>query len=302
MDSLAILIGGPTASGKTNLAFEIAKQIPSIIINADSMQTYDNLKLLTNQPTESQIKEFDCKLFGFIKYPNSSNVALWGKKVKKILFNNQNKVPIFVGGSGMYLNSIIHEISEIPNVNLKVRRKVRNIQKKYGNKFLYEKLITKSKEYDGKLQINDTQRIIRATEVQISTGKPIFNWFRNRENNAFKNILYVVLKLERAELYQRINKRCERMIELGLISEIEEFVQRNTIEDDHPLLKAIGFNIFQKYLISKINFDSSINNFKKETRRYAKRQITWFKNRSSSAKQLDYLNAKNYILENLNKN
>ena len=302
MDSLAILIGGPTASGKTNLAFEIAQQIPSIIINADSMQTYDNLKLLTNQPTESQIKEFDCKLFGFIKYPNSSNVALWGKKVKQILFNNQNKVPIFVGGSGMYLNSIINEISEIPNVNLKVRRKVRNIQKKYGNKFLYEKLITKSKEYDGRLQINDTQRIIRATEVQISTGKPIFNWFRNRENNAFKNILYVVLKLERAELYQRINKRCERMIELGLISEIEEFVRKNTIEDDHPLLKAIGFNIFQKYLISKINFDSSINNFKKETRRYAKRQITWFKNRSSSAKQLDYLNAKNYILENLNKN
>ena len=107
MDSLAILIGGPTASGKTNLAFEIAQQIPSIIINADSMQTYDNLKLLTNQPTENQIKEFDCKLFGFIKYPNSSNVALWGKKVKQILFNNQNKVPIFVGGSGMYL-SLIH--------------------------------------------------------------------------------------------------------------------------------------------------------------------------------------------------
>ena len=302
MDSFAILIGGPTASGKTNLAFEIAKEIPSIIINADSMQTYDNLKLLTNQPTEDQIKKFDCKLFGFIKYPNSSNVALWGKKVKQILFNNKNKVPIFVGGSGMYLNSIINEISEIPNINPKVRRKVRSIQKKYGNKFLYEKLTKKSKEYGIRLQINDTQRIIRAMEVHISTGKPIFDWFKNRENNKSKNILYVVLKLDRSELYQRINQRCERMIELGVISEIEEFVRRNIIEDDHPLLKAIGFTIFKKYLISKIDFDSSINNFKKETRRYAKRQITWFNNKSSSAKQLDYLEAKNYILENLNKN
>ena len=302
MNSLTILIGGPTASGKTSLAFEIAKKIPSIIINADSMQTYDNLKLLTNQPTEDQKKEFDCKLFGFIKYPNSSNVALWGKKVKQVLFNNPKKVPIFVGGSGMYLNSVINDISKIPDINPKVRRKVRNIQKKYGNKFLYEKLIKKSKEYHGRLQIKDTQRIIRAMEVHISTGKPIFNWFRNRENNKSKNILYVALKIERSELYTRINERCERMIELGVINEIEEFIQKNIIEDGHPLLKAIGFNIFQKYLISKINFNSSIDNFKKETRRYAKRQVTWFKNKSSSAKQLDYLKAKNYILENLNKN
>ena len=302
MDSLSILIGGPTASGKTRLAFEIAKEIPGVIINADSMQTYDNLHLLTNQPTEEQIKKFDCKLFGFIKYPNSSNVALWGNKVKQILFENKNKVPIFVGGSGLYLNSIINEISEIPNIDSRVRKRVRGTQKKYGNKFLYEKLIKKSKEYDGRIQINDTQRIIRAMEVHISTGKPIFEWFSNKENNELNNILYVVLKLERSELYHRINQRCEKMIELGVISEIEKFIQRNVIEIDHPLLKAIGFNIFKKYLFSKIDFDCSINNFKNETRRYAKRQITWFKNKSSSAKQLDYLEAKNYILENLNKN
>jgi len=302
LDPLAILIGGPTASGKTHLAFELARKFPSVVVNADSMQIYNELQILTNQPSCEERKKIDCELFGYMNYPESCNVALWGKHVKQVLLNNKHKVPIFVGGSGMYLNSIINEVSEIPNINPRVRKSVRQIQKKYGNNFLFEKLKTKSSQYINKLQVNDTQRIIRAMEVQISTGKPIFEWYKKRKNHKFKRILYVVLTLERSELYRRINKRCEKMIELGIINEIEKFLSKNEIKKNHPLHKAIGLNIFRKYILLKTNFDSSMNEFKKDTRRYAKRQITWFKNKSDIAKQLDYSEAKNYILNNLNKN
>tara|TARA_Y100000589_G_scaffold321658_1_gene353378 strand:- start:2101 stop:3006 length:906 start_codon:yes stop_codon:yes gene_type:complete len=296
---IAILIGGPTASDKTKLAYEISNLFPSIIINADSMQVYKDLRILTNRPTKDD-NTHNCRLFGFISYPEECNVGKWKKEVKKILDLEKNKIPIFVGGTGLYLDSLVRNISPIPEINLKVKRRVREIQKKYGNQFLFKKLEAKLKQSVKDLNISDTQRLIRAMEVKISTGKFISEWHKIKQEKEFKKIIYVVIKTNRDLLYNKINKRCLEIVENGVLVEIKNFLKNHNVKINHPICKAIGFRSFYNFILKKTNYDETMNEFMKETRRYAKRQTTWFKNRSKSSKHLSFQDAKNYIIENVN--
>ena len=129
MFPLAILIGGPTASGKSELAYEIQKKIPSLIINADSMQVYDKLHKLTNSPSDEEIKDFDCNLYNFIKYPSLCDLGVWLKEVKTILKKNSKKIPIFVGGSGLYLDGLNGQISPVPNIPKEILESVEKNKK-----------------------------------------------------------------------------------------------------------------------------------------------------------------------------
>ena len=297
MFPLAIFIGGPTATQKSKLAFQIQSKIPSFIINSDSMQVYDKLNILTNKPKSKFIDQYDCKLFNFLSYPEKCNVGLWRRKSIELLKKNQ-KIPIFVGGTGLYLDSLINNISNIPSIPEKTRLKINQILSMKGKSYFYEKLLKIDKSYATKISRNDTQRILRAIEVKIATGKNFSYWHKHKKENIFEKVVYVVINLERDDLYKNINERCKEMLSEGVVDEVKKFL-KNKISTDHPLHKAIGLEILSNYSQGEIKTEEALSLFSRDTRRYAKRQLTWFKNRAISAKHLSFNDAKSYILNNV---
>ena len=297
MFPLAILIGGPTASGKSELAFKLQKKIPSIIINADSMQVYNKLHKLTNSPSNEEVKDFDCNLYNFIKYPLLCDLGIWLKEVKRILNKNSKKVPIFVGGTGLYLDGLNGQISPVPNIPKEIVESLEKTQKNKGNLYLHEELMRIDPDYAVKISKNDTQRIIRSLSVHSFTAKTFTYWHSIKTNKIFKRLIYIVISHQRNELYERINTRCSKIFNMECLDEIDSFLKNDMISN-HPIHKAIGFQIFKSNIEGIINQDIALEKFQTETRNYAKRQITWFKNRSIGANFLPYNKAEDFILKN----
>ena len=297
MFPLAILIGGPTASGKSDLAFKIHKKIPSLIINSDSMQVYDKLHKLTNSPSVEEIKDSYCKLYNFIKYPLLCDLGVWLKEVRTILKKNSEKIPIFVGGTGLYLDGLNGQISPVPYIPREIVKDVEKIQKSKGNVYLYNELMNFDPDYAEKISKNDTQRIIRSLSVKIFTGKTLTYWHSIKTNKIFKKLIYIIVSHERDELYERINTRCSKIYNSECIDEIKCFI-KNDMVTNHPIHKAIGFQTFKNNIEGTIDNDLTLEKFQIETRNYAKRQITWFKNRSIGANFLPYNKVEDFILKN----
>ena len=298
MFPVAIFIGGPTASYKTEIAFNLQSHFPSFIVNSDSMQVYDQLEILTNRPVKRLRKKYDCNLFSYIKYPEMCNVGSWQKKALSIIKNKKTKIPIFVGGSGLYMDSIITNISKIPKVSSDVKRIVDKMLKKFGINYLYEELKKTDEEYSKKLSPNDTQRIIRALEVNLSTQTTLSRWHKMKKKQIFKKIIYVVVKSEREILYSRINQRCKKMISLGVLEEVKSFLEiKQKLE--HPIHKSIGLRQIIRYLKGINSLEETMTDFMQETRRYAKRQLTWFNNKVDEAVHLEDSKIKDYVLREL---
>ncbi len=298
MYPFAILIGGPTAIGKTRLAFEIQRKIKSFIVNADSMQIYNRLNDLTNVPSKLHLKNYSCELFSFLKYPKKCNLGIWNKSVKKLLIKYNDSVPIFVGGTGLYLDSLFGKVSPIPKISMKIIKKVEELYSRLGKDFFYKKLQKIDYDYSQKISKNDSQRILRAVSVKIGTGKNLSYWHKKFSNKFFKKILYVVICDDRDVLYDKINKRCSYMLKSGVVEEVDEFMKEKK-NIHHPLHKAIGLSVIEKYIKGEIDFDSTLDSFSTDTRRYAKRQMTWFKNKSIESVKMNYSDAKEFILKNI---
>ena len=298
MFSEAIFIGGPTASKKTELAFKIQSAIPSYIVNADSMQVYDKLKILTNRPNLNLLKKHDSNLFSFVNYPKKCNVGFWQKECLSLMKNKKDKIPIFVGGTGLYIDSLINNISQIPAISKNVKKITTYYFKKKGKAYLYEKLKNYDKEISKKISPNDTQRIIRAIQVRLSTGKKLSEWHAESKEKIFKKFIYIVIKTDRDVLFKRVNNRCAQMIKTGVLEEIELF-QKKKLKVEHPLHKSIGLEALSNYIKGICSIDDALANFSLDTRRYAKRQLTWFNNKARSATHLEYSKVKEYILKNL---
>ncbi len=292
------MIGGPTAAKKTKLAFEIQTKVPSIIINADSMQVYNELRTLTNVPSKREIEKYACHLFEFVNYPEKCNVGFWFKNVLRILSETKGKIPIFVGGTGLYLESLFGTISPIPEVPLLIKNKIEILHKKYGNSFFYQKLQKVDKDYSKKISSNDTQRLLRAISVKVTTGQNLTYWHKIGSKKIFKKILYITISVNRQELYETINKRCLDILKSNAIMEVLNFKKKKKLIE-HPLHKSIGFKVIERFIKGDKNFDESLELFSQETRRYAKRQITWFKNRSKESIKLNFCDAKNFLLKNI---
>ena len=298
MFPVAIFIGGPTASHKTEIAFNLQSHFPSFIVNSDSMQVYDQLEILTNRPIKKLREKYDCNLFSYTKYPDMCNVGSWQKKALSIVRNKKNKIPIFVGGTGLYMDSIINNISKIPKVSTAAKRRVDYMFKKFGINYLSKELKKIDEEYSKKLSPNDTQRIIRALEVNLSTETTLSEWHRTQRNKIFKKIIYVVVKTEREKIYSRINARCEKMINLGVLDEVKYFLEiKQNLE--HPIHKSIGLRQLIRYLDGLDSLEETMIDFMQETRRYAKRQLTWFNNSANEAIHLEVPKIKDYILKKL---
>ena len=282
--SKVILISGPTASGKSNFAVKIANKINGEIINADSMQVYKQLKILTARPNKEEQKNIKHHLYGVVDVNKSFSTGQWLKltikKIKEI--RKRKKTPILVGGTGLYFQSIINGLVKIPNIPLKLRDKVRFIQKKEGQKKFYTKLLKLDKKVKGKFDSNDIQRSIRAFEIKLYTKVSMYDWLNKtkpvfNENEFFK--LYI--DFNRQELIKRISLRTVKMLQKGAIEEVKRLSTKK-IKKDCSVNKVIGVNELRQYLKKQMTLDEVRELISIRTRQYAKRQATWARSRMLS--------------------
>ena len=282
--SKIILISGPTASGKSNFAVKIANKINGEIINADSMQVYKQLKILTARPNKEEQKNIKHHLYGVVDVNKSFSTGQWLKlaikKIKEI--RKRKKTPILVGGTGLYFQSIINGLVKIPNIPLKLRNKVRFIQKKEGQKKFYKKLLKLDKKVKGKFDSNDTQRSIRAFEIKLYTKVSMYDWL-NKTKPVFNEneFLKLYIDFNRQELIKRISLRTVKMLQKGAIEEVKKLSTKK-IKKNFSVNKVIGVNELRQYLKKQMTLDEVRELISIRTRQYAKRQATWARSRMLS--------------------
>lgn len=286
--SKIVLISGPTASGKSNFAVKIAKKIQGEIINADSMQVYKNLKILTARPNKIEQKDIKHHLYGVVDLNKKFSTGQWLelaiKKIKNI--KKKKKIPILVGGTGLYFQSLINGLVKIPEIPLKFRNKVRLMSKREGQKKFYKKLLKLDPKVKDKFDPNDTQRSIRAYEIKSYTDISMYDWLARTESE-FKNSDFLKLYIEtkREKLIERINLRTLNMINGGAINEVKKFLKLK-IRKDQSVNKVIGIAELTQYLNHEVTLEEAKELISIKTRQYAKRQATWARTRMTSWKKI----------------
>ena len=272
-----IILGGPTASGKSKFALNLAKLIDGEIINADSMQVYKQLKILSARPDQKNFQKINHHLYGFHDAKKSFSTGDWLKLVNKKIeeVQKRKKTPILVGGTGLYFKALTEGLVKIPNISLKFRNQIRNLQKKIGQNRFYEKLLKLDPSSRGKINPTDKQRSIRAYEVKKFTKKSLHDWFKNTKSNFLLGDFFkIYLEYPRQELIERINLRTEKMMANGAIKEVKSFINLG-VRKDKSANKAIGVNEIREYLKKQKNLNETIEKIAIKTRQYAKRQSTW---------------------------
>ena len=295
--SKIILISGPTASGKSNFAIKIAKKIQGEIINADSMQVYKQLRILTARPNKKEQRNIKHHMYGRVDLNKNFSTGQWLKAtIKKIKeLKKRKKIPIIVGGTGLYFQSLIEGLVKIPEIPIKFRNKIRLMQKKEGQKSFYKKLLKIDSMVKDKFDPNDAQRTIRAFEIKSFTKISMYEWL-SKTKSEFKNYEFVKLYVDfdREDLIKRISLRSTKMIEEGAIKEVKKFIKLK-IKKDLSVNRVIGIDELTQYLNRKINLDQAQELISIKTRQYAKRQATWARSRMSSWKKIKPIKIASYI-------
>ena len=282
--SKIILIAGPTSSGKSNFALKLAKKIKGEIINADSMQVYKQLQILTARPKKKDLKKIKHHLYGFCDVKKKYSTGEWLKlllnKIKVI--RKRNKVPIVVGGTGLYFKALTDGLVKIPNIPMKVRNKIRLMQKKLGQKKFYNKLLKLDPLIKNKIDKNDIQRSIRAYEIKYQTKKSIIEWFK-KTKNFFLSDEFIKLYIDypRESLINRINLRVEGMFKDGAIEEVRRF-NKIKVKKENSSNKVIGIKEITNLLNKQCTLEQAKELIAIKTRQYAKRQATWARGQMQS--------------------
>ena len=277
MSKKIILLAGPTASGKSEVAILLAKKLDGEIINADSMQIYKEFFVLSSRPSKVETKKIKHHLYGLISVKKYFSAGDWLKEVKKKVNYclKKKKTPIIVGGTGLYFNTITKGLSKIPDIDAKTRNKVRTLFKKLGSKKFYEKLLEIDPKVKNKILSMDTQRTQRAYEVKLKTKKSLFDWIAKTKSDFLEfDLKKVFIDIPREELLRKISKRTEFMFEENCVAEVKKF---NLLKLDKNLSanKLIGVNEINQFLKDSITLDQCKELIEIKTRQYAKRQNTW---------------------------
>ena len=294
-----IVIAGPTASGKTALSIELAKKINGEIISADSMQIYKEMDIGTAKVTKEEMEGIKHYLIDFVNPNERYSVADYKKDAKKAIKEilGKGKVPIIVGGTGLYINSLIYEIeyNEI-EVDLKYREELEKIANEKGLNYLYEEALKIDKEAMEKISINDKKRIMRVLEIYHSTNKTKTELEKiSRLNPAEYDYKVFAIEIERNILYDRINKRVDIMIEKGLIDEVKNILEKYS--KFPTAMQGLGYKEVVEYINGITTKEEMIEKIKQESRRYAKRQLTWFR----KIENINWLNGLDNKEDNVNK-
>jgi len=270
-----IIICGPTGIGKTKLSIKLAKYLNCEIISADSRQFYKELLIGTCPPNKNQLLEVKHHFIHNISIQNNYSAGLYQKDVLKIInkiFKKYNVI-IAVGGSGMYIDAICNKLEDVPASWKKTRSKIISIFKKKGIQWLRNQVKKYDKNFYDKVDKNNHQRMIRALEVYEISGKPISSFYNEKNLENDYQILKFGLRTERHILYNQINKRVDLMIDQGLIDEAKKLYDYRNLN----ALDTVGYKELFNYIEGVISKEEAINLIKRNTRRYAKRQMTWFK-------------------------
>ena len=289
LKSKIILISGPTGSGKSKLAIEFAKKINGEIINADSMQIYKELKILTARPIKENINKIKHHLYGFQSCKNEFSTGEWLKLVKKKIneIRNKNKIPILVGGTGLYFKALTDGLVKIPNIPSKIRNKIKNIQKQIGQKKFYIKLLKVDKSVKNKIDPTDVQRSLRAYEVIFFTKKSIFEWYKKTKSYFKRDEFFkIYIDYPKDELINKISKRVDQMIKDGAVKEVKDFKKLN-LKNDSNINKVIGIKEIKDFIDKKTSLKEMKLNIVIKTRQYAKRQRTWSRGQMNDWQKID---------------
>ncbi len=275
---LVAVIVGPTASGKTSLSIEVAKKLNGEIVSADSMQIYEHMDIATAKPTKDEMQGIPHHLIGFVPIGESFSVAEYKNRATAAIDDilKRGKLPIVVGGTGFYVDTLINNTEFFDYEKSDIREKFEEKAEKEGIEGLFEELKEIDPETASKLHLNDTKRIIRALEVYCSTGKTIT---QQRELSHLNESEYdwCIIGLtaeDRQFLYDRINLRVDIMVQQGLIKEAEVFFMSDVSK---TAAQAIGYKELKSYFDGFVSLEQALEKLKMETRRYAKRQLTWFR-------------------------
>ena len=271
-----IIIAGPTCVGKSLIAMELAKKITGVLINADSVQVYEDLKLLSARPTEKDMHQVPHFLYGYVKSEINYSIADWLQQLHEVLDNLKKikKTAILVGGSGLYLNSVINGLAPIPRLKEEIKKE--SLLK------LNEIGIDNFKEINFKIDPKfvakncDKHRLLRSYGVFLQTNKNMTYWYKKSRQGAIKRKIYsFLINLERELIYRRCELRFDNMLKEGALEEVKKIHESN-VDRSLPVAKCLGVKWLLSYLDKKISFEEAIKLSKRDTRRYVKRQITWF--------------------------
>ena len=297
LESKIILIYGPTASGKSKFALKLAQKIDGEIINADSMQVYKELKILSARPYQKDYKKIRHHLYGFQNVKKKFSTGSWLKLANKNILDikKRKKVPILVGGTGLYFKALTDGLVRIPNIPIKYRDKIRSLHKKIGSKNFFLKLIRLDPLVKNYLNPLDTQRVIRAYEIKSFTKKSMYEWFKNTKSKYEQRDFYkIYIDFPRDELIKRINSRASEMIDRGAISEVKKFIKLK-VPKNKTASKAIGISEIKEFINQKIQISELIDKISIKTRQYAKRQVTWSRGHMSDWNMINSNNLNQFL-------
>ena len=276
----AILIAGPTASGKSALALALAERIGGSVINADSMQVYGDLRVLTARPLPEEEARVPHLLYGHVGAAEDYSVGRWLEDAGRALAEAERArwLPIFLGGTGLYFKGLTQGLSTIPAVPREVRERVRGEAEGVASAELHAKLASADPQTAARLRPSDRQRIIRALEVFAATGRPLAEWQEKPGMPLIRaeETVAVFLSVERAALHVRIDARFDAMLDAGALDEVKALALRK-LDPRLPVMKAHGVPWLMRHLAGEISLDEAAAGGKADTRRYAKRQETWFR-------------------------
>ena len=274
-----IVIAGPTASGKTDLAIQISKEFNACIISADSRQIYRELNIGTAKPVQKILKETDHHFIDHISITTDYNAGTYEKEVIIFLENyfKAKNIAILCGGTGLYIDAVLNGLDSFPEINKETIAGIEVDLAEKGLAYLQNELKSCDPDYYNKVDLNNPHRLIRALSVCRETGVPFSHFLKKGNTEREFNVINLFLDIPRKQLYERINNRVDEMINAGLVEEAKHFYQFK----DFKSLQTVGYRELFKYFDGLITWDEAVELIKRNTRRYAKRQLTWFNNKDS---------------------
>lgn len=275
-----IVIAGPTASGKSGLAVAIARAFRGVVINADSMQIYRDLRLLTARPSEAEEALAPHRLYGVLDGAEACSAGRWRAMALAEIdaAHEAGLLPVLCGGTGLYLATLMRGIAPVPAVPASVREDAEALLRRLGNEAFHAALAARDPVMAGRLHPGNTQRLIRAWEVLEATGRSLADWQQEARVDGAAHLDFQAFTLlpPRDALYAACDGRLRRMVEAGALDEVAALVARG-LDPALPVMKALGVRELAAYLAGAADLDAVIDAAQRETRRYAKRQVTWFR-------------------------
>jgi tRNA dimethylallyltransferase len=273
-----IVIGGPTASGKSGLALALAHELGGTVINADSMQLYDALPVLTAQPSAADKALAPHLLYGVLPAEQLGTAQLWRQMALDAIAQSRDtgRVPIVVGGTGLYLRTLMQGLSPIPDIPADVRQRVRALWEEQGPQAVRQMLAERDPQIAARLKPGDRQRQLRALEVVEATGRPLSEWQQSEGAPPDFRFLTLLLQPDREALRKAIATRLQAMVAEGALDEVRALLARH-LSADRPVLRALGMPELAQHVQGKLSLDQALSAATTATRQYAKRQDTWFR-------------------------